>query len=352
MPTIPGCWTRTHWIDKLAAALQQVIPHNVLRFLEQQLKAGVCWVDLADKRMIWTDGVYDLFDYDRGVSPSRAALLDRMPPSDRNNREAVNIALQRRTSFDDRFRIILGDRRVRRIWAHGEFLFDAQGNAEALLVLLADLTAEQDQRDVLRTRKKHLQAIARLSRATVTTVSPGGKVTGVLHQQPFSLNAQMLETRSIEWVHPDDREALLKIWREAANSGEDFETEARICIPGSPPGWRRFRATAVRSSDGTIVEWLGLSFDINQERTGQALLNAAHPATGAQFRAARSLLRLSVQRLSELSGVSIAVIRRLEEQDGVPRDGSGESRCLRAEFERRGVVFIFPANLKPAVSLR
>lgn len=331
---------------------QPAIPHDPLRFLEQQLNIGICWVGLADKRMIWSDGIYDLFDYDRDITPCRAALLDRMHPIDRKDREKINVALQRRISFDDTFRIILRDRRIRWMRTRGEFLFDECGQPNALLVLMVDITAEHNQHDLLYTKTSHVQAIARLSGATVVTASSLGKVTGVLYQQPFSGDAQALGTQSIDWIHPDDRAMLVKALQEAVNQGRDFEGEARICISPHSPVWRRFKATPLRSQDGTIIEWLGLSFDIDHERTGQALMNEFRPVTGAQFRAARSLLRLSVQRLSELTGVSIAVIRRLEELDGVSKDSSGESRRLRAELERQGAVFIFPKSLKPTATLR
>ncbi|KRQ99920.1 hypothetical protein CQ12_24445 [Bradyrhizobium jicamae] len=120
-----------------------------LRFLENRLNIGICRVDLSERRMVWSDGIYDLFDHDRSVQPSRDALLQRMHPADRKDREVVNVALQRRISFDDRFRVILRDRRIRWMRASGEFLFDENGTPDALLVLMTDVTAEQTQRDVM-----------------------------------------------------------------------------------------------------------------------------------------------------------------------------------------------------------
>ena len=333
-------------------AQHQTVPHDVLGFLERQLKVGVCWVNLAEKRMAWSEGIFDLFGFERSVLPSREAFLDRMHPGDRNDRERVNVALQNRISFDDTFRIILGDRRVRWVRTHGEFLVDDHGRADVLLVLMADATADQNRNHLLCARERYLQAIARLSKATVSIAAPNGRVTSVLYQQPFSRSASVLGTRWIDWVEPDDRKGVLKIWRDAVSRGEEFRTEARVRLPDGALSWRQFHAAPIRPTEGPIAEWLALSFDIDNDRTGQALLNPARPATGTQLRVARTMLRLSVQRLSELTGVSIAVIRRLEELDGVSRDGSAEGERLRAGLEDRGAVFIFPNSLKPTVTLR
>ncbi|MCK1513245.1 PAS domain-containing protein [Bradyrhizobium sp. 190] len=342
----PGVNSRTV-VTKVA---EQFIDH--LRFLEQNLHIGLCRVDLSDKRMVWSDGIYDLFDHDRNVQPSRDAFHQRMHLADRRDRELVNVALQRRTSFDDKFRIILRDRRIRWMRARGEFLFNENGHPDVLLVLMADITAEQTHRDLLHTKTKHLEAVAKLSGATVTTAAPSGRVTNVIYRQPFSKDAKMLGTRWIEWAQPEDRAELLNRWRENSQRGEEFESDVRVCFPDGSRSWRKAKAAPIRSLEGEIVEWLALSFDIDDDRTSRTLLDLDRPATGAQFRAARGLLRISVQRLSELTGVSIAVIRRLEELDGVCMNGIEERRRLRAELEKQGVAFLFPRGLKPTVTLR
>ena len=172
------------------------------------------------------------------------------------DREAVNVALQRQISFDNRFRVILRDRRIRWIRACGEFLFNESGHADALLVLMVDVTAEQSQRDLLHTKTKYLEAVAKLSGATVTTATPSGRITNVIYRQPFSKDAKMLGTRWIEWAKPDDRDGLLKRWREASERGEGFESEVRVCFPGGSQRWRQaerhpYLRQKARSSNGS-----------------------------------------------------------------------------------------------------
>ena len=338
--------------DEMVSAQTHAIPSNYCRFLEQHLKIGVCRVDLATGQMTWTDGIYELFDQDRTVSPSRNALLERMHPTDRSNRAPVNSALKNRVSFEDSFRVISKDRRVRWICAHGEFLFDEQGRADGLIVLMTDVTAQRAQQNLLHTRTQHLQAVAKLARATVTTAAPDGRVTDILYLQPFAGEAKPLGTNWMDWIHPDDRPELMRAYQDAMSGREEVEAEARVRLPDGSLGWRRLRATSIRSASGRFLEWLGLSFDIDGEKTGQSLLAPARLVTGAQLRAARGLLKMSVQKLSELAGISIAVIRRLEDLDGVSRDGAESARRLREALERRGAVFIFPNDMKPTATLR
>jgi PAS domain S-box-containing protein len=81
----------------------------------------------------------------------------------------------------------------------------------------------------------------------------------------------------LEPVHPDDRDAARALWAGATERGE-FSADYRICHAAEHRyRWFQTRATPVRGADGTVVEWLGTSTDVDdlrqlQER--QALLVA------------------------------------------------------------------------------
>jgi len=59
-----------------------------------------------------------------------------------------------------------------------------------------------------------------------------------------------------------------------------------------------------------------------------------------QIRAARSLIGWSAQQLAEASGVSLATIKRLETQTGVPASHPRTLQDLRRAFEENGIEFI------------
>ena len=71
-----------------------------------------------------------------------------------------------------------------------------------------------------------------------------------------------------------------------------------------------------------------------------------------QIRAARAMLRMSVQDLSMLSGVGVATIKRLEAVDGLPPAHARTLESLRACLERAGIKFVGTIDNAPGVCLK
>ncbi len=75
--------------------------------------------------------------------------------------------------------------------------------------------------------------------------------------------------------------------------------------------------------------------------------------TGAQVRAAKSLIRWSGSDLAEHSGVSLSSIRRIEAVDGVPDTASVKVlHAIQSAFEVGGVEFIGSPDDRPGVRLK
>jgi transcriptional regulator with XRE-family HTH domain len=73
--------------------------------------------------------------------------------------------------------------------------------------------------------------------------------------------------------------------------------------------------------------------------------------SSAQIRAGRALLRWSAQELAEHSGIGIATILRLEQQNGVPSGRSQTLLALQKALEMAGVEFIGTPDNGPGVRL-
>lgn len=68
-----------------------------------------------------------------------------------------------------------------------------------------------------------------------------------------------------------------------------------------------------------------------------------HP-TGAQLRAARALLNLSVAQLAEISGLASNTIKRAEAVNGLAPTTSANAKLMVTLLSAAGVVFLAPAD--------
>lgn len=73
--------------------------------------------------------------------------------------------------------------------------------------------------------------------------------------------------------------------------------------------------------------------------------------TSGQIRAGRALLRWSAQELADQSGVGVATVLRLEQQEGVPSGRSHTLLQLQNTLESAGVEFIGTPDNRPGVRL-
>ena len=61
---------------------------------------------------------------------------------------------------------------------------------------------------------------------------------------------------------------------------------------------------------------------------------------GMQIRGVRAVLRWSLRRLAQESGVSVPIIHRVESVDGVPGGRSQNLQTIERTLERAGIVFL------------
>lgn len=74
--------------------------------------------------------------------------------------------------------------------------------------------------------------------------------------------------------------------------------------------------------------------------------------TGAQLRAARGLINISVAELAERTGLAVNTIRRAEASNGLVRMTAENLVHLLNTLDQAGVVLIDAGELGPGVRLR
>src|SRR5271154_72981 len=89
------------------------------------------------------------------------------------------------------------------------------------------------------------------------------------------LGATLEQVSGWNWtafIHPEDVEGIVAMWRACLASGEVFEYETRVRRADGEYRWMFHRKVPLRDERGNIVKWFGSSLDIEERKTAEELL--------------------------------------------------------------------------------
>jgi PAS domain S-box-containing protein len=88
-------------------------------------------------------------------------------------------------------------------------------------------------------------------------------------------------------LHPDDRERVLKAWRESVMNGTPYEQEERHRGADGKYRWFLSRGVPLRDSKGRIVRWYGTNTDIEDRKEAEDRLRLLTDTTPAMLHSSR-----------------------------------------------------------------
>ena len=90
---------------------------------------------------------------------------------------------------------------------------------------------------------------------------------------------------NIDWLpvlHPEDRDRCVTLWESSVGSGRSFQGEYRFLRADGSYRWHLSRGEPMRDPSGRIVQWVGTSTDIDdQKRVGELRYRSLVEATSA-----------------------------------------------------------------------
>jgi len=104
---------------------------------------------------------------------------------------------------------------------------------------------------------------------------PDGSLDFCNAQWLFFMGFTQEEARGEGWqrmLHPDDRERVLKAWRESVANGTPYEQEERHRRADGQYRWFLSRGVPLRDSEGRIIRWYGTNTDIEDRKEAEARL--------------------------------------------------------------------------------
>jgi signal transduction histidine kinase/FixJ family two-component response regulator len=122
-----------------------------------------------------------------------------------------------------------------------------------------------------------------------------------------------------EYIHPDDRELVLRTLREAVRTKSIFQLEHRARRTDGSLGWTYSRAVPLFDGNGKIIEWFGAASDVTDRKEAEEKYRQLAQTLDAEVRA----------RTRELEQGNAEILRQSEKL----RELSW--RLLRAQDEER-----------------
>ncbi|QWG23167.1 PAS domain-containing protein [Bradyrhizobium sediminis] len=328
---------------------------ETLRFIEEKLHAGIWSWDLATGDMEWSHGFFSLLGIEPdSIKPSSTVLSQMVHPDDRPPSEAVSRTLNEGLPAEWEFRIIRPNGRIRWIATRSELLLDSDGHPVRSIGVSFDVTKRHELLQSLDIASGRYDALIRAAQGIVWFGDKSGNITKVLRPDD-TIAERPMGRQSEHWtdfVHPDENTLVEGLWRQAALSRNPYRFEHRIRQRDNSYRWARTIIVQVFSRRGEPLELIGLSTDIEIEKRYSQ--NSARPKqlTGAQIRAARGMLALSVKDLAEKAAISPTTIRRYEQGDGPINSAEAALEVIERTLAQAGIEFIFPELGKPGIRPR
>ena len=146
---------------------------------------------------------------------------------------------------------------------------DEQGEPAQVVAIVEDITAR-------RRAEARYRFLAESIPQMVWTATPDGRLdyVNVLGSAYFGVPQDaLLGAGWLEWVHPEERDRTVGIWRHSIETGEPYETAFRL-KRGSDGSWRwhLVRAKPFTGENGSIAQWFGTCTDIEDQRQADANL--------------------------------------------------------------------------------
>ncbi len=281
----------------------------------------------------------------RGRAPSgmRAFIERAVHPEDREGlAQALDRSLRTGEGLFWRYRLRRADGVHRWVNTRAEPVRDADGRIRSWFGLCSDIEDQVRTEEALRLSERQLQQLIDALPVHIWSWTPAGELTYVSRRYLDHLGLTEADFPDFarvahSLVHPDDAPEVERIAAACLRSGDPFVMRYRRRGKDGSYRWMEGRCDPLRDTDGTIVQWYGVSIDIDDAVRAQEELRLAREEIARQGQAA-SLAELSASIAHEVSQPLAALVANAHacrrwlsaEPPNVERAGMTVDRVLRS----------------------
>jgi PAS domain S-box-containing protein len=151
-------------------------------------------------------------------------------------------------------------------------LSDDKGKVVKWYGILFDIDVLKKTESDLQMREHELLGIIETIPSMLWSASPTGETTHLSQRfiEYFGVRFEEIINRGWEtFIHPDDREETVKAFARAISSGESYRAIQRLRRADGEYRWHHSMGEPLRDPNGKIIQWYGLSIDIDERKRAE-----------------------------------------------------------------------------------
>jgi PAS domain S-box-containing protein len=255
--------------------------------------------------LYWSEETYRLFGFapHEGV-PSREAVWQRIHPEDRNRvRAEVDDAQNGKAGSTSEFRIVLPDGTLKYVKTIRQPVFSTGGKVVEVVATQIDLTERKRAEQALRESELKLREIIETVPGFLWSTDATGEPTHI-NQRILDYSGLRLEDFKLggweKLLHPNDFAETARTFYHAIQTGTSWEAIHRLRRADGEFRWYQARGEPLRDQQGRVVQWYGLSVDIDERKRAENELRATQ-AQLARASQAATVAELSASIAHEIN---------------------------------------------------
>jgi PAS domain S-box-containing protein len=149
------------------------------------------------------------------------------------------------------------------------------GEVTGVITSFDDISERKEAEEAVRASEARLRFMAESMPQKIFTATPDGNVDYFNRQWMEFTGLTFDQIRDMGWIrfiHPEDVEENVRVWKQSFETGEPFEFVHRFRRADGVYRWHLSRARAMRDAAGKISMWIGSNTDIHEEKETEAEL--------------------------------------------------------------------------------
>jgi len=165
----------------------------------------------------------------------------------------------------------LGEREIEQIYDPD---FREDGTIRGLVALGLDITDQRRTAKLIQESEAKFRSLTEVMPQLVWIADKEGKViyTNENWVKTTGLNFDQISGNGwLNALHPEDRIKTILVWNETINASSDFEAEYRLKMVDGSYRWHMARASCVRDENNQLLQWIGTTTDIEEQKNARDL---------------------------------------------------------------------------------